>query len=542
MFLAVSGLVVEPKMGMVVLIKYLLFLVFLFHIPYIFSVIGGAFFSLLYSLLDHDKPNAMYLRFSQEAIEKSLGGKLAWLFLGVLPLATAVLLFYQYLYGTPLLEASSFFGEIPFDKWALLAPHYAYQWWIAVGLVALGLIVLHVYKNSFSSRKEHFGRHFLLGLAGLGTILLGWFLFTAQTVFLLYPTMWALVDNPVELLFGSVLLSRFGFFLHGALAFSCAGLLYLFLFRKGADVRAVTFVSVGSALLVLPLLIFYLHKIEVSELSFGTSSLLLGGALVIYLLIARVGFALYPYQEVLESEAEKEYYAFVRKVLFGFGLAFSILFAFPAFLDYFFLEEAAFSDSVVVVYFLAIFSAYLLALTYLSGLVTKGALEKCAVPVAICLPLFFILAERTTGANAMREQIRYLFDVASQAAPKELPKEGVLAKLSEKGQKGFVIFKQSCATCHSVDGTRKVGPALDQIFGEERVVLVKGKEKKVKADEAFIKRALLDPNAEVAKGFPAAMPPQNLTEAQIQEVIAFLKDLKKLSEKERKEIQSEAVK
>ena len=86
-----------------------------------------------------------------------------------------------------------------------------------------------------------------------------------------------------------------------------------------------------------------------------------------------------------------------------------------------------------------------------------------------------------------------------------------------------------CFACHTVDGTKLVGPSFKGIWGEEQTV-VSGKEtRKVKVDEEYIKRSIYDPNADVVEGFMKGLMVSyngQLSEADIANIIEYLKTVK----------------
>lgn len=95
--------------------------------------------------------------------------------------------------------------------------------------------------------------------------------------------------------------------------------------------------------------------------------------------------------------------------------------------------------------------------------------------------------------------------------------------------KGLQLIKsKGCIACHSIDGKVVVGPSFKGLFGKQEVVVSGGAEHTVTVDEEHIHRALLEPTADVAKGFPPIMPSQkgNLTDDEITEIINYLKELK----------------
>ncbi|RMF54638.1 MAG: cytochrome c oxidase subunit II [Calditrichaeota bacterium] len=111
--------------------------------------------------------------------------------------------------------------------------------------------------------------------------------------------------------------------------------------------------------------------------------------------------------------------------------------------------------------------------------------------------------------------------------PAETSEGGALdeAGLAKLGEQAYRL--KGCMACHSVDGSRLVGPSFKGIFGEEVSVVAEGKEYTVTVDEDYLRRSMLEPNAEKVKGFEAIpMPPQVLTDEEINQLIAFIKSLK----------------
>ncbi len=92
------------------------------------------------------------------------------------------------------------------------------------------------------------------------------------------------------------------------------------------------------------------------------------------------------------------------------------------------------------------------------------------------------------------------------------------------GQK--VAETQGCLACHSIDGTRLVGPTWQGLFGKEEA-LEDGRT--VTVDEEYLYRAIVDPDAEIVAGFPPGVMPQNygelLSDQEIQALIEYIKSL-----------------
>ena len=64
-----------------------------------------------------------------------------------------------------------------------------------------------------------------------------------------------------------------------------------------------------------------------------------------------------------------------------------------------------------------------------------------------------------------------------------------------------IIQKNGCVACHSLDGTKIVGPTLKGLYGSEVDVTTDGKEHKVKADDKYIKTSINDPDKDIVVGF-----------------------------------------
>ena len=89
---------------------------------------------------------------------------------------------------------------------------------------------------------------------------------------------------------------------------------------------------------------------------------------------------------------------------------------------------------------------------------------------------------------------------------------------------GETIAQAQCFTCHSIDGSTIVGPTWQGLYGHE-VKLEDGST--VTADDEYIRESILQPNAKIVEGFPAAMPPFEglLDDEQIANIIAYIKTL-----------------
>lgn len=117
------------------------------------------------------------------------------------------------------------------------------------------------------------------------------------------------------------------------------------------------------------------------------------------------------------------------------------------------------------------------------------------------------------------------------AAPAPAAAEGdagdAVADMSDEelAAKGKELFNGAkiCMSCHKADSTdRLVGPGLKGIFGREEKM---ADGTVLTVDEAYLIESLKEPNAKVVEGYPPAMTPQTFTDAELAQLVAYLKTL-----------------
>ena len=79
--------------------------------------------------------------------------------------------------------------------------------------------------------------------------------------------------------------------------------------------------------------------------------------------------------------------------------------------------------------------------------------------------------------------------------------------------------------CHSLDGSRVVGPSFKGLYGTEGAL--DGGASYV-ADDDYIKRSILKPAEQIVAGFTPTMPPYagQLSDDDLADIIAFIKSVK----------------
>lgn len=98
--------------------------------------------------------------------------------------------------------------------------------------------------------------------------------------------------------------------------------------------------------------------------------------------------------------------------------------------------------------------------------------------------------------------------------------------LSARGKLGRAVAQaNNCLSCHSTDGPELTGPTWKDLYGS--TVDLKGGGTAV-VDEAYIRRALREPNAERREDATGQMPmfdADRINDAELDDLIAYLEDL-----------------
>ncbi len=140
---------------------------------------------------------------------------------------------------------------------------------------------------------------------------------------------------------------------------------------------------------------------------------------------------------------------------------------------------------------------------------------------------FYIFCTEYCGAghSSMLGRVEVVDEVAfndwilgnESSDPKEM-------SLADKGKE--IYRTRACNSCHSVDGSKNIGPTWKGLFGSTRN-FTDGTQ--LKADDNYIKESILNSNKKIVKGYPPNQMPSyqgQLTDGDITAVIEFIKTLK----------------
>lgn len=94
---------------------------------------------------------------------------------------------------------------------------------------------------------------------------------------------------------------------------------------------------------------------------------------------------------------------------------------------------------------------------------------------------------------------------------------------------GYLLLRNTgCIACHSIDGSKLVGPSFKKLFGTERTVMTASGPKTIRADEKYITTSIYNPDDEIVTGYNKGLMQSyknTLKEADIQIITDYLKSL-----------------
>lgn len=89
----------------------------------------------------------------------------------------------------------------------------------------------------------------------------------------------------------------------------------------------------------------------------------------------------------------------------------------------------------------------------------------------------------------------------------------------EAAQGQTVVSDMGCTTCHTSNGSTGAGPTFKGLAGSQ-VTLEGGKQ--VLADQTYLHTAITDPGKQIVDGYRPIMPKRDLTDEQVNQIIAYL--------------------
>lgn len=101
-------------------------------------------------------------------------------------------------------------------------------------------------------------------------------------------------------------------------------------------------------------------------------------------------------------------------------------------------------------------------------------------------------------------------------------------KFANEAEAGYSVLQANgCIACHSLDGSRLVGPSFKGLFGSTKTVITNEKSRQIIADEAYINESIYNPSADIVESYPAVMISykESISEEQLKQIAAYLKTI-----------------
>jgi cytochrome c oxidase subunit II len=128
-----------------------------------------------------------------------------------------------------------------------------------------------------------------------------------------------------------------------------------------------------------------------------------------------------------------------------------------------------------------------------------------------------VVVEDEASFNSwLKAQPTFAMAMASPGGAPATPADTPLAKGKALAQ------SKGCVACHSADGSPGVGPTWKGLFGKSRP-LADGSS--VTADEAYLKRSIREPQAQLTQGFPPIMPTTPINDDELAALVSYIESL-----------------
>jgi cytochrome c oxidase subunit II len=128
-----------------------------------------------------------------------------------------------------------------------------------------------------------------------------------------------------------------------------------------------------------------------------------------------------------------------------------------------------------------------------------------------------------TGHSAMLGKVVVMSPEEYEKWEKSEEKQVAGVSGAERGKQLYT--QRGCNACHSLDGSRVVGPTWKGLWGKEEVMQ---DGQKITVDENYVRESILEPQAKIVNGFPPVMPSFKgvVSDEDISAIIAYMKSLK----------------
>ena len=131
----------------------------------------------------------------------------------------------------------------------------------------------------------------------------------------------------------------------------------------------------------------------------------------------------------------------------------------------------------------------------------------CAMPVEGVASRFAAMRARASAIEVLRSLLVAIAALVMLCAAAS-PASAAPVPTGDPQRGGKLLAKKGCTSCHSTDGSARSGPTFRGLYASSRTVTTGGSTRTAIADDAYIARALREPDADVLLGFPRGVMPR----------------------------------
>jgi cytochrome c oxidase subunit 2 len=108
----------------------------------------------------------------------------------------------------------------------------------------------------------------------------------------------------------------------------------------------------------------------------------------------------------------------------------------------------------------------------------------------------------------------------------EQPEEAAEGR-AQKPDGARLAKEKGCLACHSLDGSKGVGPTFKGLYRKQEIVLQNGKKLTITVDDAYLRESIRFPNAKIVEGFQPIMPAiGDLKDEEVEALVEFIEGVK----------------
>ena len=209
--------VLPPTLEHLELLRYLLMLASIIHLPFVGILIGSTALSLFLNLRDRDEPNPMFARLAGRLMEMAMPSPAAVIVFGVLPLPVLWVVYGQWFIHSTVNTMH-------------LVP-------VGAAMVIAALALLSGYRATLSPSGRNTMKNLGLGGAGFGALVLGTYVIFGSVTRFFDPERWFLHHHAVRTLTSWPIIWRYLLFVSLSLATTGGAILFFFFRWPGSAKR-----------------------------------------------------------------------------------------------------------------------------------------------------------------------------------------------------------------------------------------------------------------------------------------------------------------